>query len=278
LTRRLGNIEGAFPLLLIGSALLVYAAIIANQELATKGSHLPLWGLIAGVGAVIVGSGVYSVFLNPSVPPAPVAPEGFVMVPKAEWESSRSAQRASARTKSTVPPHTTSAPPWWEGPQSYPGIFTVRTTSPNVTHEATRPAPVPLAKVPRHPPLTSPPSQGSAGGGAGPAPATHLPPGPSPASGPTPPAPRRASLNELKEALTELEALVNNDVKPAARRLPKASPEETPSCVDCGRSLRADRASNRCAGCGRRLCAECTSSSRLEYGDLRCLECGMRPV
>ena len=87
--RRPLNFEGAFPLLLIGSALLCYAAVLANEELATKGGHLPLWGIVGAVGAVIAGAGVYSTFLVPAQAEALDLTKEWVTIPKAEWEALR---------------------------------------------------------------------------------------------------------------------------------------------------------------------------------------------
>jgi len=87
--RRPLNFDGAFPLLLLGSALLCYAAVLANEELASKSPHLPLWGLVGAVGAVIAGAGIYSTFLVPDQAPALDLTKDWVTVPKAEWEALR---------------------------------------------------------------------------------------------------------------------------------------------------------------------------------------------
>jgi hypothetical protein len=106
LRRRPGNLEGAFPLLLMGSVLLVYAAILANSELASKSSHLPLFGLVGGVGVVILGAGIYSTFLAPDTPPASSANEGWATIPK----TGREAPPASL-PKVVSPPSTLRVPP-----------------------------------------------------------------------------------------------------------------------------------------------------------------------
>jgi hypothetical protein len=266
--RRPLNIEGAFPLLLVGSVLLVYCALLRNETLNAQGTHLPLWGLIGAVGAVIVGSGVYSVLLNPPKSPAPAAPEGFVMVPKTEWEAARSGPRPGARSA----PTTTAAPPWWEGPHAYPGTPPVSPASPT----STRAAPIPPARAVRHLPPASSSSQKSPGGGPGVTSAPRASPLPVPALGPTPSSPRRASLNELKETLTELEAVVSTTFKPAPRRPPNAERQERPTCTDCGRWLPRDRAPIRCADCGKELCVDCALSSQFEDADLRCDKCRAR--
>jgi len=95
--RRALNIEGAFPLLLIGSALLCYAAVLANEELSSNGGHLPLWGLVGAVGAVIAGAGIYSTFLVPAQVQALDLTKEWVTVPKAEWDALRARPKITSR-------------------------------------------------------------------------------------------------------------------------------------------------------------------------------------
>jgi hypothetical protein len=271
-SRRPGNFEGAFPLLLIGSVLLIYAAIIANQELASKSSHLPLWGLIGGVGAVIVGAGIYSTFLEPAIAAEPTGTKDWVTIPKEEWDALRSRPRTDSRL---APP--TPVPPWWEGPPARGTVPRLRQIGPPIPSKEAEPIsgqPSSVVPLPRgnRPTATMSVNRVGESPSAPRVPSSRT----APPLGPTPGAPRKASLNELKEALTELEALVNSDVKPTPRLPSKVGPEEPLSCVDCGRKLRADRPLNRCSRCGRRVCSGCASSARLEYSDLRCLECGMR--
>jgi hypothetical protein len=105
------NFEGAFPLLLIGSALLCYAAVLANEELASKSSHLPLWGLVGAVGAVIAGAGIYSTLFVPTQGPTLDLSKEWVTVPRADWEALR-ARRANV-SRPPAPPRDvrTVAPP-----------------------------------------------------------------------------------------------------------------------------------------------------------------------
>jgi len=101
--RRSRNFEGALPLLLIGSALLCYAAVLANEELGSKSAHLPLWGLFGAVGAVIAGAGIYSTFFVPSEAKALDLPKDWVTIPKAEWEALRASQPTVAPPPSPLP-------------------------------------------------------------------------------------------------------------------------------------------------------------------------------
>jgi len=271
LKRPARNLEGAFPLLLIGSVLLVYCAILRNETLSSHGAHFPLWGIVAAVGAVIAGAGVYSVFLEPAELGVSVAPEGFVMVPKAEWEASQSNPRTVARSRSTTP-----MPPWWEGPPLYTDTSPARPSNTTAFRQAARPAPVPPTGAAPRPGLTSPSPQRPVGGRIGPAPAPRGPARAIPTSGPEPPTPRRDSLDELKQALTELEALVDSEFKSSPRRLPKAGPGEPGLCADCSRGLPSRPAPVRCSGCDRELCVDCALSSQFEDADLRSIDCRAR--
>jgi hypothetical protein len=247
--RHLDNLEGAFPLLLIGSVLLVYAGIVASQQLGSHSSQLPLWGLLGGVGAVIVGAGVYSSFLEPEATPAPGHEREWVTVPRAEWESRTGARPTSERFRTSPEP----VPIWWEGPP------TPASESPSRAPPATglsrtnrRPAPTPTSPVRAHPAMPS-------------------------RAVPRPTA--RYSYRELTAELSELEALVYGRAVSTART-PPASPlprtQSTPSCMDCDRPLTAGSSPSPCLGCGRGLCAHCTASSRAEDGEVRCVECRSR--
>ncbi len=268
--RRPRNFEGAFPLLLIGSALLVYCAVLRNEALTSNGVHFPLWGVVGAVGAVIAGAGVYSVFIDPSEP-SEAAPEGFVMVPKAEWEATRTARRASPRS-----PSPTLAPPWWEGPEVYPETSQARPTRPTVPRSVARPAPVPPTRMMPRPRPVSPSAQRPVMGHSASPLAPRAPTRVAPPPPPTHPATRKTPLNELEAAISQLEALVDSDVKPGPRRPPKAGPEEPPSCADCGRGMASDWDPSRCSDCGRKLCVDCALASQFEDTDLRCIECRAR--
>lgn len=240
--RRTGNIEGAFPLLLIGSVLLVYAGILAAQEIGSKSAHLPLWGLFGGVGAVIVGAGIYSTFLEPSGTERPGAPEDYVTVPRAEWEARQPGRRAPEMGAGREEPI------WWEGPPGRPNVPASR-TAPPVQRAALRGA--------HEAPTASFPDVAPSGLTRGPAPSpTH-----------------RYSLQELRKTLDELEALEVGS--PGAPRRPSNRPWATDplDCADCDRRFSEGSRPVRCAGCGRGLCSRCAASSRSEDGELRCNDC-----
>ena len=249
--RHLDNLEGAFPLLLIGSVLVVYAGILASQQMGSHSSHLPLWGLLGGVGAVIVGSGIYSTFLEPGGVPTSKPSDEWVTVRRTEWD----AQTRSRAKPERVPAPAETAPIWWEGPAPYSTTASSsRTTTPPATAR-TAPAPAPKAA-----PFTE-----------------RRPPRPT-RSVPHPSA--RYSYKELTDELTELESLVYGSS--GATRLRSAAPppvsggRATPTCMDCDRPLTSAASATPCQGCGRGLCGRCTASSRSEDGEVRCVDCRAR--
>ena len=266
--RRLDNFEGAFPLLVIGSVLLVYAAIIAGPEIGTKG-HLPLWGLIAGVGAVIVGAGIYSTFLEPATAETAPSTKDWVTVPRSEWDSLRAGRvTGGARFPRTE------EPAWWEGPPVPPAAPISRRTRPEIYREPERPIPRP-SKL--ESPLSTPvrPSTAIAGGRASAIP-PRAPTREPPRVGPSLPIYRKGSLEDLERTVSEIEALVNGQVSLAPGRPPRAVSRELLLCADCDRHLPQNPAPVRCTGCGAWMCARCAASSRSEDGELRCIACRVR--
>ncbi len=279
--RRVWNFEGAFPLLLIGGALLVYAAILANQEMPLSAHHLPFYALVGGVGAVVAGAGVFSTFLPPEPEEAPtIIPDDWVVISRSEWEESR-APRRIATPPPSLPERSSDQPPWWEGapspsvPAPAPPRATPPPDAPSVRRSTPAPPPRPPARVassPAQAPVT-------------PAPSRARPPSP-PASRTAPSTPTQARLEayrqefpqEFLQALSELEEI-------AHRELDRAPPTPAPSpepgddrCVDCERKLPAnDPSPNLCESCGRGLCIDCALSSQREDGDLKCIECRVRP-
>ena len=248
--RRPDNFEGSFPLLLIGSVLVVYAGILASQQLGAHSGRLPLWGLLGGVGAVIVGAGIYSTFLEPSESPAP-AVLASAASPRAVSVPASSRPRPPARASvGTV----ASAPEWWEGPSvPYPPSS----------------APVPYPPVERRPASVARP--------AGVAPQT-----PRPRVAPSVTLPRsggRRSLKELTDELSELEAMVYGSSPPPRPEPPEGRPSGPvggPACADCDRPMPGGTPPARCSDCHRPLCEGCEAASRSEDGEVRCLNCRSR--
>lgn len=265
------NFDGAFPLLLVGSALLVCAGILANSELASKSGHLPLYGLVGVVGAVILGAGIYSTFLEPESTGETTLGEEWVAVPKAEWDALRSGARPTGRSAPAG-----SDPPWLERPEDR-GI------------DSLVPAPVPASGAYLDPPSSTQPSPE--------------------VEGPTPTASALATLDELEAALvnrtkrpsgnpprtrtsassggtdspasleavlTDLEGLVTKDPGAPPGPVKEAAPVQLSVCVDCDRDMSLDRSPSYCEDCGRLLCVNCAFSSVSEDGELRCIECRVR--
>jgi len=265
--KRVTNLEGAFPLLLVGSALLVYAAILANEEMVVHGAHLPLWGLIGAVGMVVVGAGVYSTFLEEPASAAPLVPPDAVVISKSEYDALKG-DRPPPRPPSSTP----KMPEWWEGP---PEPRTAERAGPvrvSVPPAEKRPAAVPPV-VPSALRRGGPPGPLGVGAEATPkATPARLPAPPPPRPAATPPRPRR-SLTELKSALSELETLLDQEFAASPRTAPKPAPKGVPACADCRRALPKLPTPNVCSGCGKSLCTDCALSSQFEDGDLRCIEC-----
>ena len=268
--RRAGNIEGAFPLLLLGSVLLIYCAILRSQTITAGGAHFPLWGIVGAVGAVVAGSGVYSLFLDTSEPAASALPDGLVLVSKAELDALR--PKSIPATAPAAP-----TPPWWEGPPAPSARTPPRSLNPAVVTQPSRPESLPArpavpAKIPAP---TSPVKESPR---AEPSVRNRTPSKPPPAPAPTAP-PRKGSLAELRQALAELEDLVNTNFKSPSRPAPptlKVGPAKPASCADCGRDVPGNPVPDHCAGCGRRLCVDCALASQFEDADLRCNECRAR--
>jgi len=242
-TRHLDNFEGAFPLLLIGSVILVYAAILANQQMGSHSSHLPLWGLLGGVGAVIVGAGVYSTFLGPEPTAASKPSAEWRLVPAGGLEGRKVGPEVARRPTISEP-----VPIWWEG------------SSDGTAAEPTPAPPTP----PRHVSSTAPTVARAA-----PRPAPGLPRA-------VPRSSTRYTYRQLLDEMSELEAMVYG-TSGAAPRGPARNPP-TPSrsavvCIDCDRPLTAAASASPCRECGRGLCARCVASSKSEDGEIRCIDC-----
>jgi len=244
--RRLDNLEGAFPLLLIGSVLLLYAGYLASQEAGSRTAHLPLWGLLGGVGAVIVGAGIYSTLLEPGG-----AERLATRVGRGAGSLSRRGTAIEARAN--VPPGTTGEfPIWWEGSAELPQVVHPLPSEAAQRAAATRPS---VSRTPRR---------------------TNRPAELFPSGTGRPLGPGRYSLQELRKTLDELEAMVGSAPAGDTGSARLAGGHTVTACVDCERAFPGGRPSARCPGCGRGLCGRCTDLSRAEDGVIRCNECRAR--
>jgi hypothetical protein len=254
------NWEGAFPLLLIGGVLLVYALFLAASELPVRPPHLPLFGLVGGVGGVIAGAGIFSTFLDPDSE-VDVAPrEGWVTVPEAEWRRLHDVS-AGAPESDRQEPSPGKSPAWAEGDLSGPSAG------------AGEPSPPPVVGPPLWTPAywarNRPPT--SAARSDLPAKAARVRP-PTGVGRPHSP-PLRSPNRELLDLLAEVEAMADAR-PPAAPPLRRPLSRDTSlACADCGNRAASVTPAERCSDCGRGLCIDCALASQLEDADLRCLQC-----
>ena len=260
------NLKGALPLIALGSFLVVYAVVLSLEEPALPGGHLEIWELVVAVGSVILGAGVFSLFL--AEPPDEERSTTAASRRRPESESERPEPQAppprslpaGEPTPSVLFPASTSSraelPPWWEGPPTVgepPPL-----TNPIVT--PTRATGSPRSTVAARLPPTNPPIRG---------PTYHstkraAPPGRLPV--------------DIAEALAEWEAIARSP-KPQFAQHPVEPPKDrTGRCADCNRPIDADPGARGCRQCGRRLCTECSSSALQSTGQVACIDCLLRPI
>ncbi len=240
------NLHGAFPLLLIGSVLLVYGVTLGLQVPTPTVARFEIWEMVVAVGATLVGSGLFSLAYATE---SEDAPERAPRRPAAAAPGPRIAPQAK-----TVPPRgpERTVPEWWEGP-----------TAPD---PGRRRAPAPAA--------------GDAPSGAralGPPVSTSIPATDTgAASGPEDRAGR--GHEEIDGALLELESIARDMGEP------KAPPQlfvagravHIDRCADCGRALALDAPERFCVECGRSLCPDCGHPARGNRDGVACQRC--RPV
>jgi len=213
--------------------------------MGSHGSHLPLWGLFGGVGAVIVGAGVYSTFLGPEPTATPKATAPWRAVPSPESEVRTVRPEVARRPRASEP-----VPIWWEGAsngaaaESTPALPTTAPT--RGTSSSARPSTRPAVPITPSPPR------------AVPRPST------------------RYTYHQLLDEMSELEAMVYGPSGAPSRAPSKGSPPRGRSaavCIDCDRPLTAAASASPCRECGRGLCARCVASSKSEDGEVRCIYC-----
>jgi hypothetical protein len=254
--------------LLLGGALLVYAAVLVG-ETGPSGHHgIPLWGLIGGVGGVIAGAGVFSTFLDAPLPlpPSGLPGDDFVLVPRKEWERFHPSSTASPER------YPRTLPAWYEG---------VGARRSQGSRPSTESSPSSSPKSPGSlPSLTPPgPTSGEApsptGPPANPAVAPVPPPGPVPPSAETAgqPATAPALSPEFRDVLAELENFADRALSAGRRRPPAREPEPSPECADCGRTVGADELGVRCEECRRSICSECLLDAFQDDGRWLCPKC-----
>lgn len=266
------NFRGAAPLLALGIFLVGYAVVLSLEEPAVPGGHLAIWELVVAAGAVILGAGVFSLFLAES--PAEEKAPGAVPRRRAEHEPLVVAQPRPASppgrrpTPTVLPGAARSAfaasqtspraelPPWWEGPPK-------RTDRP--VHVAPPVSPARPSAPPAHPVVSR----------ARPYSAVARSPTPHPTEGA---APSGGLPVDIADALAAWEAIAKSP-KPVYAQPPAELSRHRPDrCVDCNRTLDADPGARGCRSCGRRLCTECSSSALQSARQVACIDCLLRPI
>lgn len=237
------NLEGAYPLLLIGAAVLVYGVILALQVPPPSIGRFEIWQLAIVVGATILAAGIFSLYFATLSPKE--VPETPVRRPSAPPPEH---PRATPRPTATVPPSTATAPPWWEGPPPSAPTSRPRVASASLSPSATDvPAgPASSRRATTHPVLSVSPDR--------------------------PPVPK---ADEIESLLTELDAISRELTATSAPRSPATPPKpRLRSCIDCGRSSGGTGPGPMCSHCGRTLCTGCAEASLLRTGDVTCQSCG----
>jgi hypothetical protein len=262
------NFDGAFPLLIVGSFLIVLAGILASSELTSKSSHLPLFGLIGGVGAVVIGAGIYSTYLDPEEPPESNIGDDWVAVPKAEWEALRSDAQPEDPYASPI-----DDPPWLERPGDRGVDSLVATFVPVRVPVTTESAPVPPTPAEAPPRPVAPAETRTSQLEADLATLPGQPSWDATIDSPSTLSFGKGSLKALEAALTDLEGLVYKDAPPAVPEMKPVKPAGPPICVDCDRNLTSDPSPPSCEGCSRALCVNCAYASISEDGKILCIPC-----
>ncbi len=220
------NVQGAFPLLLIGAALLAYGLALAVQSPSPTIGRFEIWEVVIVVSSTLIGAGIFSLL--------------YAAEPPTEAPGPRDAPAASGSTKAMSGParredpsrtRALEDPPWLEGPDAVevPGPVAYASSA---SRGIARPA------APSHAAAT-------------------LARRAEEARDPDPPAP--SGRDEIESALEELEAIskdITTQPSPASgRSAPRRS--SVPRCADCGRTLTLEQPGRACRECGRPLCEDC---------------------
>lgn len=259
------NLKGALPLLALGGFLIAYAIVLSWEEPALPGGHLAVWELVVAVGAVILGAGVFSLFLAESTQASetgrPTAGPSRDRPPERPGPIERVEPPilAARPVRGALVGHQPEAgpPPWWEGPpkRTERRPLTAPVVSPPRSAAAQRPS------TDSRTPLIARPAR------------SGLPRSVRLESRPPEPLPL-----DVAEALAEWEAIARPS-RPLLAQPPAEPPgPRTDRCVDCNRAIEIDPGARGCQRCGRRLCAECARSAVQSSGQIACIDCLLRPI
>jgi len=240
------NVRGAYPLLLIGAALVAYGVLVSIQTPAATVGRFEIWPLLVVLGATVIGAGIFSLYfaIDESLP------ESTAGARNERDERPSDAHPASGVKASGSASPVATPPPWWEG-------------LPDSSSSKRRPAAPEALGAPRsssasselHLPSSRP---------------TGLPAASTPTIPPTePPDDVASTLKELEAISLEISSIVPASSKPSAPRT------RTTRCSDCGQTIPHD-ATLICEECGNCLCANCASETALSTGVVTCRACRVR--
>lgn len=235
--------EGAYPLLLIGSALLVYGVIVGLEVPPPTIGRFEIWQLVIVVGSTVVAAGLFSLYFAIQTPRGAPPPPPIQSPPQ-------KSDRAGGRPPSILSASSATAsvaPPWWEGPP---------VAAPSARSRI-RPAPPVISRGPESTVPTPPPS---------PSPVRPLSASPEP--------PPSSTEDEVANTLRELDAISREITSnSAATSRPPAKKPLARRCADCGQPASGAGPGPMCSRCGRTLCVECAEASLLRTADVTCRSC-----
>jgi hypothetical protein len=251
------NLRQSLPMFGAGGAFLGLGLWSLNSWAGAAG-RLPLWLLLAALGATLTASAVALTFVEEAPPYVQTRLDSrYIFVERDRWEKLlTAAQRPVSAPKIATRPSTAPAP----------------TVSPNVSAGARSP---PTVAAPS-------PSEGKSlpGNVPQPSPASPSPLRRAPAweegdgSSPTAPAYDESVLDSaLDSILTVLEPI--GQLGPGGPQ-PPGSSVAGPRCTSCGAVLQSSGTSNSCVVCDRPLCPNCQARSFEAGHPGMCLSCDTR--
>jgi hypothetical protein len=242
--RRWMNVRGAYPLLLVGSALLAYGVLVGVQVPTPTIGRFEIWQLVLVIGATVLAAGIFSLFFAEEEPYPPSSELTHQRVPEVPLHAAPKVISTVSAPSSPVTP-----PPWWEGPPtkvSPPRVVPSVRAGPSA-----RPSAISRQETVQ--------------------PARESPLEPSSATVPTP-----QTSEEIASTLKELDA-ISRDVS-ATTRPSRPSATVTPRvdrCWDCRRPITDLGAALPCEQCGKQLCSSCAMDSVVRSGAVTCRGCAV---
>jgi hypothetical protein len=264
------NIEQSLPFVLCGVFCIGVAVWLEATQAHVLGARLPLWPLVAGIGATFAGGGfALTILEEPALAGGVVVPDGYVMVERAEWER-RHPELGSGEWAPDVAPETLPAQRSGERSSAAPwtahgfDVAEIREASDDLL-QATRPRKetlgeegVPAISREAKPRFVGPPRPG-------PPISVELPPT----------AQGEAALDELESVLSDLGREGATGSPSVGRPRPATT---TDRCVACGTEV-ASYSEQICVACDRPLCDACLDRTAMEGHPAMCPSCSasMKP-